>query len=222
LLSVFRILLEVRERVEMPKRKGSLFVVSAPSGAGKTTLCRKAGEELPGLLHSVSYATRAPRPGEMHDVHYTFIDQEKFHTMVADGEFIEWAEVHGNFYGTSKRRIEAIVNGGNDVILDIDVQGARQIREHYLESTLIFVLPPSIQALEQRLFTRMSDSAEVIERRLKKAREEMGEYKYYDYVIVNDLFEEAFGVFACIIKAERNRIAKIDHEWIMEHLLKGD
>ncbi len=158
----------------------------------------------------------------MHDVHYTFIDQEKFHTMVADGEFIEWAEVHGNFYGTSKRRIEAIVNGGNDVILDIDVQGARQLREHYLESTLIFVLPPSIQALEQRLFTRMSDSAEVIERRLKKAREEMGEYKYYDYVIVNDLFEEAFGVFACIIKAERNRIAKIDHEWIMEHLLKGD
>ncbi len=142
--------------------------------------------------------------------------------MVAEGEFIEWAEVHGNFYGTSKGRIEAIVNEGNDVILDIDVQGARHIREYYPDSILIFVLPPSMPALEQRLFNRMSDAAEVIERRLKKAREEIGEYKYYDYVIVNDLFEEAFGVFSSIITAERHKIAKIDHEWLMEHFLKED
>ena len=203
----------------MLKRKGSLFVVSAPSGAGKTTLCRKAGEDLEGLLHSVSFTTRAPRTGEVQDVHYTFIGQDEFRAMIAKGEFVEWAEVHGNFYGTSKGRIEAIVNEGNDVILDIDVQGARHIREYYPDSILIFVLPPSMPALEQRLFNRMSDAAEVIERRLKKAREEIGEYKYYDYVIVNDLFEEAFGVFASIITAERNRIEKVDHEWIKEHFL---
>ncbi len=206
----------------MPIKKGSLFVVSAPSGAGKTTLCRRAGVELQGLMHSVSYTTRAPRPDEIPDVHYTFVGHNKFHTMVAHGEFIEWAEVHGNFYGTSKGRIEAIVNEGLDVILDIDVQGARHIREYYPDSILIFVLPPSMPALEQRLFNRMSDSVEVIERRLKKAREEIGEYKYYDYVIVNDLFEEAFGVFASIITAERNKIAKIDHEWLVEQFLKED
>lgn len=206
----------------MPKRKGSLFVVSAPSGAGKTTLCRKAGEVLSGLMHSVSFTTRPPRPGEIPDEHYTFIDEDEFRAMIVEGEFVEWAEVHGNFYATSKRRIEAIINSGNDVILDIDVQGARQIREHYPESLLIFVLPPSLPALEERLFNRMSDSAEVIEKRLKKAREEISEYKYYDYVIVNDLFEEAFGVFASIITAERNRIAKVDHDWIQEHFLKEE
>ena len=206
----------------MLKRKGSLFVVSAPSGAGKTTLCRKSGEVLKGLLHSVSYTTRPPRQGEVQDVHYTFIDQDEFRAMIADGDFIEWAEVHGNFYGTSRRRIEDIINGGNDVILDIDVQGARQIREHYPNSTLIFILPPSMPVLEKRLFDRMSDSPRVIERRLRKAREEIREYKYYDYVIVNDLFEEAFGVFASIINAERNRIEKVDHEWIREHFLKEE
>jgi guanylate kinase len=206
----------------MKKSKGSLFVVSAPSGAGKTTLCRKAGEVLKGLLHSVSYTTRAPRPGEVQDVHYTFIHQDEFRGMIAEGDFIEWAEVHGNFYGTSKKRIENIINGRNDVILDIDVQGARQIREHYPKSTLIFILPPSMPVLEKRLFDRMSDSPEVIEKRLRKAREEISEYKYYDYVIVNDLFEEAFGVFSSIITAERSRIEKVDHEWIMEQFLKED
>jgi guanylate kinase len=206
----------------MKKGKGSLFVVSAPSGAGKTTLCRKAGEILSGLLHSVSYTTRAPRPQEVQDVHYTYVDKDKFRGMIDDGEFIEWAEVHGNFYGTSRRRIEDIVTRGNDVILDIDVQGARQIKEHYPQSTLIFILPPSMTVLEKRLFDRMSDSPEVIEKRLKKAREEICEYKYYDYVIVNDLFEEAFGVFSSIIMAERNSIEKVDHEWIKEHFLKEE
>jgi guanylate kinase len=153
------------------------------------------------------------------DVHYTFIGQDEFRAMIAKGEFVEWAEVHGNFYGTSKGRIEEIVDAGNDVILDIDVQGARRIREQYSASTLIFILPPSMPVLEKRLFNRMSDSPEVIERRLRKAREEISEYKYYDYVIVNDLFEEAFGVFASIITAERNRIEKVDHEWIKEHFL---
>jgi len=207
---------------EMSIRKGNLFVVSAPSGAGKTTLCRKAGEVIKGLMHSVSFTTRSPRPGEIQDIHYTFVDQDEFRAMISDGDFIEWAEVHGNFYGTSRSRIESIVLSGNDVILDIDVQGARSIREHYPDSTLIFVLPPSMQVLEQRLFDRMSDSPEVIERRLRKAREEISEYKYYDYVIVNDLFEAAFEDFSSIIKAERSRLSKIDSEWIEKQFLKED
>jgi guanylate kinase len=206
----------------MKKNRGSLFVVSAPSGAGKTTLCRKAGEVLDGLFHSVSFTTRAPRQGETQNVHYTFVDQDEFRGMIADGDFIEWAEVHGNFYGTSRKRIEDIISGGNDVILDIDVQGARQIRQHYPDSIHIFILPPSMPVLEERLFNRMSDSPEVIEKRLRKAREEISEYKYYDYVIVNDLFEEAFGVFSSIIRAERNRIEKVDQNWIREQFLKEE
>ncbi|HMK55617.1 MAG TPA: guanylate kinase [Dissulfurispiraceae bacterium] len=206
----------------MKRRKGSLFVVSAPSGAGKTTLCRRAGEVLDGLKHSVSYTTRAPRPGEIQDVHYTFVDQDEFRGMIADGEFIEWAEVHGNFYGTSRKRIEDIIGKADDVILDIDVQGARQLREHYPESVLIFILPPSMPVLEQRLCNRMSDSQEVIEKRLRKAREEISEYKDYDYVIVNDQFDEAFSAFSSIIEAERTKVDKIDHEWIRKHFLKEE
>jgi guanylate kinase len=197
-------------------------VVSAPSGTGKTTLCNKAIETLPGLFSSVSYTTRQPRPGEIPDRHYSFIDQDEFRSMIDEGEFIEWAEVHANFYGTSRSRIEAIINQGNDVILDIDVQGARKIREYYPESILTFILPPSLEVLEKRLFNRMSDSAEVIERRLKKARAEISEYKYYDYVIVNDLLEEAFAAISAIITAERNSIDNMDHEWIREHFLKED
>ncbi|HMK61538.1 MAG TPA: guanylate kinase [Dissulfurispiraceae bacterium] len=206
----------------MKRSKGSLFVVSAPSGAGKTTLCRKAGEVLDGLKHSVSYTTRSPRPGEIQDVHYTFVDQDEFREMIEGGEFIEWAEVHGNFYGTSRQRIEDIISAADDVMLDIDVQGARQLREHYPESILIFILPPSMSVLEQRLFNRMSDSREVIGKRLRKAREEISEYKYYDYVIVNDLFDDAFSTFSSIIEAERSKINKIDTEWIREQFLKEE
>ena len=197
-------------------------MVSAPSGAGKTTLCNKAVEALPDLFSSVSYTTRQPRPGEIADRHYSFIDQDEFRGMIDDGEFIEWAEVHGNFYGTSKSRIEAVIGCGNDVILDIDVQGARKIREHCTESILTFILPPSLEVLEKRLFDRRSDSPEVIARRLKKAREEISEYKYYDYVIVNDLLEEAFAAFSAIITAERNSIDNMDHDWISEHFLKEE
>ncbi len=197
-------------------------MVSAPSGTGKTTLCNKAIEALPSLFSSVSYTTRQPRPGEIPDRHYSFIDQDEFRAMIDDGEFIEWAEVHGNFYGTSKSRIEAIIGRGNDVILDIDVQGARKIREHYPESILTFILPPSMEVLEKRLFDRRSDSLEVIARRLKKAREEINEYKYYDYVIVNDLLEEAFAAFSAIITAECNSINNMDHDWIREHFLKEE
>lgn len=205
-----------------PKKRGRIFVVSAPSGAGKTTLCHKAVESMPGLVSSVSYTTRQARPAEIQDVHYTFIDQDEFRAMVAEGEFVEWAEVHSNFYGTSKSRIEAVISNGNDVILDIDVQGARKIRESFQESILIFILPPSIGALEKRLFNRMSDSAEVIAKRLRKAREEISEYKYYDYVIVNDLLEEAFTVFSAVITAERSKVNNIDHQWVKDNFLGED
>jgi guanylate kinase len=206
----------------MAKNRGSVFVVSAPSGAGKTTLCRKAAVTLPDLTLSVSFTTRPPRPDEVPDQHYSFIAQDEFKRMINDGDFIEWAEVHGNFYGTSRKRIESIVNGGKDALLNIDIQGARRIRQHYPESILVFVLPPSMEVLQKRLVDRMSDSPEVIENRLKKAREEISEYKHYDYVIVNDLLEEAFSAFSAIIAAERRRIARVDHDWIRDHFLKED
>jgi guanylate kinase len=202
--------------------RGRIFVVSAPSGAGKTTLCQKAVDALPRLTISVSYTTRQARPGEVPDIHYSFIAEDEFRSMINEGEFVEWAVVHSNFYGTSAGRIEAVISQGNDVILDIDVQGARKIRERYPESILIFILPPSMEALEKRLVGRMSDSAEAIGRRLRKAREEISGYKCYDYVIVNDLFEEAFAVFSAIIIAERSRIENIDHQWIRELFLGED
>lgn len=198
----------------MSPRKGSLFVVSAPSGAGKTSLCQKLCETLPGIRYSVSYTTRAPRPGEIDDVHYTFVDAAAFRAMAAAGEFVEWAEVHGNFYGTSRRRIEELLQAGTDVILDIDVQGARQIRRSLPGCLLLFILPPSMEVLKQRLTGRMSDTAAVIERRLRNALAEIAEYKNYDYVIINDLFDEALRDLSSIVLAERVRVTKIDQEWI--------
>jgi guanylate kinase len=204
----------------MKQTRGSLFVVSAPSGAGKTSLCRKLCETLPGVRHSVSYTTRAPRPGEEHDIHYTFVSTDTFKAMADAGEFVEWAEVHGNFYGTSRARIEGVTASGADVILDIDVQGARQIRRVLPDCLLIFILPPSMDALTARLTGRGSDAPEVIERRLKNALGEIREYKNYDYVIINDLFDEALTDLSSIIIAERLRTAKVNQDWITDHFLK--
>ncbi|NTU43140.1 MAG: guanylate kinase [Nitrospirales bacterium] len=204
----------------MRRKRGSLFVVSAPSGAGKTTLCQKLCEILPGISHSVSYTTRSPRPGEIDGVHYTFVDQGEFRSMVAGGEFLEWAEVHGNLYGTSRGRVEASLMEGADIILDVDVQGARQIKEKLPDSILLFILPPSMEVLQERLTGRQSDSEEVIRRRIMRAKEEISEYKRYDYVIVNDLFDDALRELFAIVTAERARIGTIDHEWIEDIFLK--
>lgn len=206
----------------MTRKKGNLFIVSAPSGAGKTTLCQKLFEAVHDIKPSVSYTTRSPRPGEVDGVHYTFVDEGEIRTMIAEGEFVEWAEVHGNFYGTSRRRIEDMVNAGMDVMLDIDVQGARQVREKFPDSVLIFILPPSMDALKKRLAGRMSDSEEVIARRLRKASDEIGEYKNYDYVIVNNDLDEALKEMMSIIIAERAGILRIDHDWVRETFLKED
>ncbi|MDI6800606.1 MAG: guanylate kinase [Thermodesulfovibrionales bacterium] len=204
----------------MKQRKGNLFVVSAPSGAGKTTLCKRICDTISGVRHSVSYTTRKIRSGEINGVHYMFVDEDEFRTMIADGEFVEWAEVYGNFYGTSRSHIEGMINEGIDVVMDIDVQGAKQIRRHFPDSVLIFIMPPSMMELEKRLVDRRGDSADVIDTRLKNAVEEIREYKIYDYVIINNVFEEAVEELKAVIMGERLKITRINHEWIEEKFLK--
>ncbi len=206
----------------MRQSKGGLFVISAPSGAGKTTLCHMLCETFPNVRHSVSYTTRAPRQGEINDVHYTFTTVEEFRAMRDRGEFLEWAEVHGNFYGTSRKRIGEMMGAGLDVILDIDVQGACQVKEKVPDSTFIFILPPSMEVLRARLTGRMSDPAEVVEKRLRNALGEIREYKNYNYVIVNDTLEVALNELISILIAERVKLAKVDHAWIEKNFLKEE
>lgn len=199
--------------------KGNLFVVSAPSGAGKTTLCQRLSELLPDIRFSVSYTTRPPRKGEINDVHYSFVDEEEFRAMISEGEFVEWAEVHGNFYGTSRKRVEDIINGGFDVLLDIDVHGARKIKDRFPQSILIFVLPPSMEALKDRLSKRMTESEDIMKRRLQNAIDEIKEFINYDYVIINDILDEAVRDMSCIIKAERLRTFRANKDWIKNTFL---
>jgi guanylate kinase len=169
------------------------LVVSSPSGAGKTTLCRKLTSEFPALAFSVSYTTRPPRAGEREGVDYHFVDVDRFEAMVRDGELAEWAYVHGNRYGTSVAAVRQAIDGGRDVLFDIDHQGSRQIRARFGRDVVAaFILPPSIAELERRLLTRATDAKEVIERRMLKAREEIDHYQIYDYLIVNDDLERAY------------------------------
>jgi guanylate kinase len=202
------------------ERLGNLFVVSAPSGVGKTTLCQRLKDVLDDIRFSVSYTTRPPREGEINNVHYTFVDEEEFRSMISEGEFIEWAEVHGNFYGTSKKRVEDIINSGFDVLLDIDVQGAKKIKDYYPQSVLIFVLPPSIEALRERLLGRRTESEDVMSKRLRNAINEIKEFVNYDYVIINNVLDEAVKDLLSIIKAERLKIVNVDKDWIIETFLK--
>lgn len=206
----------------MRSKRKSLFVVSAPSGAGKTTLCRKLCEMVPDIRHSVSYTTRKPRPGEQDGEHYNFVDEKRFRAMVMDGEFIEWAEVYGNFYGTSGKAIEEMISSGLDVILDIDVQGAKQIRGKIPGSVFIFVLPPSMEVLRDRLTGRMSDSPEVVKKRLGEMNNEIREYENYDYVIINDTFDIALNELLSVITAERVKVSKVDSDWLRENFFKEE
>ncbi len=183
--------------------RGILYVVSAPSGAGKTSLVRALVERVPGLSLSVSHTTRRPRPGEEDGVHYHFVDLETFDRMAAAGAFLEHAWVFGHRYGTSRAWVEGRLAEGVDVILEIDWQGARQVRAALPEAVGVFILPPSLEVLEQRLRGRGQDSEEVIRRRLAEAVEEMAHYGEYDYVVVNEVFEEALADLEAVVRARR-------------------
>jgi guanylate kinase len=186
-----------------PTPQGTLFIVSAPSGAGKTSLVKALREDCPGLAVSVSHTTRAQRPGEQHGRDYFFVDREAFGRMVSDGEFLEHARVFDNQYGTARSTVEAALARGEDVILEIDWQGARQIRELMPACRSIFVLPPSREALAERLSARGQDDPATIARRMADAISEMSHYAEYDYLVINDDFQEALGELRTIIAASR-------------------
>lgn len=189
----------------MSGRRGCLFVISAPSGSGKTTLVSKLIASFSDLRFSVSYTTRAPRGAERDGVDYHFVTRDEFQEKIRKGELLEWAEVHGNLYGTSKPETEGIRAGGQDILLDIDVQGAAQVRKAAPEAVTMFVMPPSFQILVERLRGRKQDSPEVIEARLAGARREIDRYREFHYVLVNDDIEETAELLRSIVLAERTR-----------------
>lgn len=187
------------------KNTGSLFIVTAPSGAGKTSLVRSLLEMDPAVSLSVSYTTRAMRPGEEDGADYHFVSEERFLHMLEEGDFLESAEVHGARYGTSQTLVESLLAEGRDLVLEIDWQGAAQVRSLYPNAIGIFVLPPSLEELARRLHHRAQDSADVIARRLAAAREEISHVGEFDYVIINDRFETAIHDLLAIIRAQRLR-----------------
>jgi guanylate kinase len=188
-----------------PGQRGLLFVVSAPSGTGKTTVVDRLVQVCPGLERSRSYTSRARRAGEADGVDYNFVSRPEFEGMVARGEFLEWADVFGNLYGTSKRETDARLAAGVDIVLVIDVQGARQVRQRRQDAVAVFVLPPSFEALEQRLRVRSQDSEDAIARRLQTARSEIAAVQAYDYVVINDALERCVTEVCAIVTAERAR-----------------
>ena len=191
------------------RSRGLLFVVSAPSGTGKTTVVERLVQIFPDLGLSRSYTSRAMRTGEKDGVDYNFITRERFELMVREGQFLEWADVFGNCYGTCAADTDAMLARGEDVVLVIDVQGARQVRSRGIETIGIFVLPPSAKVLEQRLRGRSKDSEEQIRRRLEVASAEVDEYSQYEYVVVNDDIEAAVGRLQSIVGAERARVKRV-------------
>jgi guanylate kinase len=198
----------------MRKKQGLLFVVSAPSGAGKTSLCRAVTTSLENLTHSISYATRKPRLGEIDGRDYHFVTSERFEAMTRAGDFAEWAEVHSHLYGTSRRVLDDMITKGIDVILDIDTQGAKQIKNKYDAAVFIFIMPPSLDILEERLRNRKSDQEDEIKKRMLRAREEIRDYSMYDYLVVNRDFDRALSELRSIVMAERCKTRLTDSIWI--------
>jgi len=186
--------------------KGNVFIVCAPSGAGKTSLVRELLARDPNVHLSVSHTTRPPRPGEQNGHAYHFVARPVFQAMIERGEFLESAEVHGNLYGTSQAWIEAHRGQGHDIVLEIDWQGAQQVRGLIPEAIGIFILPPSLEVLRQRMMDRRQDSAAVIERRVKGARGEIAHLEEFDYVIINNNFDEAVKDLASIVRSARLRL----------------
>jgi guanylate kinase len=188
-----------------PSRRGLLFVVSAPSGTGKTTVVERLVQVVPGLSLSRSYTSRQMRAGERDGVDYNFITRIRFEEMANDGAFLEWAEVFGNLYGTCSADTDAMLAASNDVVLVIDVQGARHVRKRSADTIGVFVLPPSFEVLEQRLRGRSKDPEAAIKRRLATAREEIGAVGEYDYVVINDALDSCVDRLRAIVLAERAR-----------------
>lgn len=187
---------------------GNLFILSAPSGAGKSTLINALLAKHQDMQLSVSHTTRAPRPGETDGVHYHFVSVEQFKQLIAEGIFLEWAEVFGNFYGTSRRAIETELSQGRDVFLDIDWQGAQQIRPQLPGVLSVFILPPSVAELAQRLNSRGTDSSETIAKRMAQAQSEISHVTEYDYVLINDDFQQCLQQFEAVVLSQRLTLAK--------------
>lgn len=187
----------------MPSRSPHLFIISAPSGAGKTTLCRRVHEQFADMLYSVSYTSRNPRKSEQEGIDYHFIDPNEFENCIDSGRWAEWALVYGNYYGTSADFLDAGLRAGKDILLDLDVQGTRQLLERYAECVAIFIRPPSLEALRQRLEKRGTDSAETIAVRLENAEKEMAQQDIYQHLIVNDELAAALVQLISIIEQYR-------------------
>ena len=204
---------------------GTLYIVSAPSGAGKSSLIKAllAEKRDNSAQVSISHTTRSPRPGETDGEHYHFVDKAEFEKLIEENTFFEWAEVFGNYYGTSRVTIEESLSKGIDIMLDIDWQGARQVREVMPNAKGIFILPPSRAELEARLNKRGQDSAEVIVKRMEEAQSEISHYNEYDYLIVNDDFDTATREFSAIVSALRNEQDKqaIKHCKVIKELLEA-
>ncbi len=185
--------------------RGTLYVVAAPSGAGKSSIVNAVLARDPHIALSISFTSRQPRPGERHAQHYNFVSADEFQQMIDAGDFFEYAKVHGDWKGTARQSVEPQLNSGKDVLLEIDWQGARQVRNSVPNALSVFILPPSRAALEQRMRSRGQDSEVVIAQRLAAAREEMSHYSEFDYVIVNETFEEAVDEMCAIFTASRLR-----------------
>ncbi len=189
--------------------KGDLFVLSAPSGAGKTTLCKRILAKFNHIIYSVSYTTRNPRQGETDGKDYNFVSKSLFEDMIKNNEFIEYALVHGNYYGTSKKWLNERLEQGKDIVLDIDVQGAIQLKKIFSNAILIFILPPSLEELENRLRLRNTDNPDIIRLRLDNARQEIKGLNIYDYAVINDDLEKAVIELESIIQSVFCKVARV-------------
>lgn len=200
------------------ERRGVLFVVSAPSGAGKTTLCKELVASVSGVHPSVSYTTRKPRQGEVHGRDYYFVDEQAFQDMVQRNDFAESARVYGHFYGTPRQALTDMMDKGLDVLLEIDTQGAMQIKKKFTDGVYIYILPPSIEDLRTRLLQR-GDPQEEIQRRMQKARQEILSYREYDYIVRNEDLKQALHELQAIVHAERIRMKRVDINWLERNFI---
>jgi guanylate kinase len=203
-------------------RRGILFIISAPSGTGKTTLCKQLTSTVPGLWHSISYTTRKPRPGEEHGREYFFIGESEFQQMIDRNEFVEWARVYGNLYGTPRKTLTDQLEQGIDVLLEIDVQGAIQVKKKFEDAVSIFILPPSMHVLRSRLQNRASDTPEEILRRLQKVKEEVWSYREYAYVVRNEDLSQSLRELESVFLAERLKTKRLNMAWLERNFILED